>query len=250
MTAGLPRHLAIIMDGNGRWAERLGRPRIFGHIRGSSRVRELIREVDRLGIPALTLYAFSSENWARPQDEVSTLMRLLLKWLVREQKEMMRKNIRFRAIGEIEKLPVNVREVVLQTMEMSKKNTGLQFSLALSYGSRDEIMRAVKKIAVRVSAGELKVDAIEASDFERELYACELGDPDLLIRTSGEQRISNFMLWQLAYTEFYFTEVMWPDFSKKELHRAFESYAGRERRFGNVNTPRSIATEATYEFQS
>lgn len=232
----LPRHLAIIMDGNGRWAEARKRPRVFGHIRGSSRVRELIREVDRLEIKALTLYAFSSENWARPQDEVGTLMRLLKKWLLREQREMMRSNIRFRAIGEISKLPAEVLEIVRQTMEMSKNNTGLQFSLALSYGSRDEILRATKALAARVASGEIKAEAIDAAMFEQELYTSEIGDPDLLIRTSGERRVSNFMLWQLAYTEFHFTETMWPDFDREELHRAFAVYASRERRFGKTGS--------------
>lgn len=238
----LPRHVSIIMDGNGRWAECRGKPRIYGHIRGASRVRELIRETHRLGIHALTLYAFSTENWNRPADEVGTLMRLLLKWLSRERREMMRNNIRFRALGSVERLPAEVLAVVRETEEMSRGNTGLQFSLALSYGGREEILCATRRLARRAARGELDPAAIDQKAFSRELYSAEIGDPDLLIRTSGEQRVSNFMLWQLAYTELHFVESFWPDFTAEHFHEALQSYASRERRFGLVKPKAKEAT--------
>lgn len=227
-----PKHIAIIMDGNGRWAERRGRPRIFGHIRGCGRVREIIREADRNGVKALTLYAFSSENWGRPEDEVSVLMRLLYKWLIRERKELMEKNIRFRAIGNINKLPGTVQKMVLETTKISLSNTGMQLTLALSYGGRDELVQAVQRVAKKVVAGELAPEMINEQVFSDELSTADIGDPDLLIRTSGEQRISNFLLWQLAYAELYFTDTMWPDFKPSDLRRAIDSYSRRQRRFG------------------
>lgn len=227
-----PRHIAIIMDGNGRWAERRGRPRIVGHVRGCGRVREIIREADRLGVKVLTLYAFSSENWGRPADEVGVLMRLLYKWLVRERKELMEKNIRFRSIGAIDRLPSVVQKLVRETEEVSANNTGLQVTLALSYGGRDEILAVTKRLAKKVSSGELSAEDINEGLFSDELFTTEIGDPDLLIRTSGEQRISNFLLWQLAYAELYFTDTMWPDFKASDLRLAIDSYMRRQRRFG------------------
>lgn len=227
-----PRHIAIIMDGNGRWAERRGRPRIFGHVRGCGRVREIIREADRLGVKVLTLYAFSSENWGRPAEEVGVLMRLLYKWLIRERKELMEKNIRFRSIGGIDKLPSVVQKLVRETEEISANNTGLQVTLALSYGGRDEILAAAKRLAGKVASGEMSVDDIGEAAFSDELFTIDIGDPDLLIRTSGEQRISNFLLWQLAYAELYFTDTMWPDFKASDLRLAIDSYMRRQRRFG------------------
>lgn len=227
-----PKHIAIIMDGNGRWAERRGRPRIIGHVKGCGRVREIIRESDRLGVKALTLYAFSSENWGRPLDEVNVLMRLLLKWLIRERKELMEKNIRFRAIGSIERMPATIQKHVRETEAVSANNTGLQVTLALSYSGRDEIVTAAQRLTQRVLSGDMAIGDINESTFSDEMWTTEIGDPDLLIRTSGEQRISNFLLWQLAYAELYFTDKMWPDFNASDLRLAIDSFARRQRRFG------------------
>ena len=227
-----PKHIAIIMDGNGRWAERRMRPRIIGHVKGCGRVREIIRESDRLGVKALTLYAFSSENWGRPLDEVNVLMRLLLKWLIRERKELMQKNIRFRAIGSIDRLPETIQKHVRETEEISANNTGLQVTLALSYSGRDEIVTAAQRLAQRVLSGELASHEINEATFSDEMWTTDIGDPDLLIRTSGEQRISNFLLWQLAYSELYFTDKMWPDFKASDLRLAIDSFTRRQRRFG------------------
>ena len=232
MSVLIPSHVAIIMDGNGRWAERRGKPRFFGHVRGCSTVREIIRESDRLGLKALTLYAFSSENWKRPKEEVFLLMKLLKKWLIRERKEILEKNIKFRAIGSLEKLPEWVRSLVLETMEISKHHTGLQVTLALSYGSRDEIINTTKTFAEKVKSGALSLDEITEEMFSEQLSTFEMGDPDLLIRTSGEHRISNFLLWQLAYSEFYFTDLFWPEFTPSEFRKAIDAFGRRERRFG------------------
>ncbi|MBI3555393.1 MAG: isoprenyl transferase [Deltaproteobacteria bacterium] len=227
-----PKHVAIIMDGNGRWAERRGRPRIFGHVRGCARVRDIIREADRQGVKALTLYAFSSENWGRPSVEVSVLMRLLYKWLIRERREMMDKSIRLRAIGAVDRLPESVRKMLTESIGMSKDNTGLQLTLAVSYSGRDELTQVAQRLARRVAAGELAADDIGEHHFAEELSTAPVGDPDLLIRTSGEQRISNFLLWQMAYTELYFTDTMWPDFKPSDLRMAIDSFTRRQRRFG------------------
>lgn len=227
-----PKHIAIIMDGNGRWAERRGRPRIFGHVRGCARVRDIIRAADKEGVKALTLYAFSNENWGRPTEEVSVLMRLLYKWLLRERREMMEKNIRLRSIGNIERLPEFVRDMVQKTVEMSRGNTGLQLNIAVSYGGRDELVRATRRLASRVASGDIQPADISEELLSSELYTSEVGDPDLLIRTSGEQRVSNFLLWQIAYSEIYFTDTMWPDFKASDLRRAIDAYSRRQRRFG------------------
>lgn len=227
-----PKHIAIIMDGNGRWAQRHSRPRIYGHVKGCGRVREIIREASNQGVKALTLYAFSSENWGRPEDEVRILMQLLHKWLVRQQKELSDRNIRFRAIGKTELLPKEVYAMVKKTEEFSKHHTGLQLTLALSYSSRDEMIEAVRKLATRAAQGEIDPRAISEKDFSEQLYTEAIGDPDLLIRTSGELRVSNFLLWQMAYTEFYFTDTMWPDFKVSDFKKALDAYASRERRFG------------------
>ncbi|MEW6057161.1 MAG: isoprenyl transferase [Bdellovibrionota bacterium] len=228
----VPRHVAIIMDGNGRWAERRGRPRIFGHIRGCGRVREIIREADRQGVKVLTLYAFSNENWGRPVEEVSVLMRLLYKWLHRERQELLEKNIRFRAIGMVERLPTSIRKLVAETEEISSQNSGMQVTLALSYSAREELVHVAQRLARKALSGEILPEEISEQSFSDELSTLEIGDPDLLIRTSGEQRISNFLLWQMAYTELYFTDTMWPDFRPADFRRALDSFARRQRRFG------------------
>jgi undecaprenyl diphosphate synthase len=228
----VPKHVAIIMDGNGRWAERRNRPRVFGHIRGCGRVREIIREADKQGIKALTLYAFSSENWGRPLAEVEILMRLLYKWLIRERRELLEKNVRFRAIGSLQRLPEVIQKLVRETEEISRENTGLAVTLALSYGGRDELVAAAQKLASKAASGELAPNEITEQVVADTLLTSEIGDPDLLIRTSGEQRISNFLLWQLAYSELYFTDTMWPDFKAADLRQAIDSYIRRQRRFG------------------
>lgn len=228
----IPQHLAIIMDGNGRWAEQRQLPRIFGHQQGVETVREVVKECRALGIPHLTLYAFSSENWGRPAAEVAALMELLGLFLAQELETLMNEDIRLRVIGNIALLPVAVRQVLEDTIERTAGNRRLVLTLALSYGARDEILRAVQALATEVEGGELSVAEIDEQRFSAALDTAGLPDPDLLIRTSGEMRISNFLLWQLAYAELYFTEVLWPDFSAEELRRALDAFAARQRRFG------------------
>ncbi|PLX85090.1 MAG: isoprenyl transferase [Desulfuromonas sp.] len=227
-----PQHLAIIMDGNGRWAEQRRLPRIAGHRRGVETVQEIVKECRSLGIPHLTLYAFSSENWGRPHDEVGALMELLGLFLKRELQTMLANDIRLKVIGEVGRLPGKVREILEQTVSRTAANSGMVLTLALSYGARNELLRAVRDVAEEVRAGRVEPEAIDESCFAGHLDTAELPDPDFLIRTSGEMRISNFLLWQLAYAELYFTEALWPDFSSRELHRALEEFGRRQRRFG------------------
>jgi undecaprenyl diphosphate synthase len=228
----IPQHLAIIMDGNGRWAEQRQLPRIFGHRQGVETVRAVVKECRALGIPHLTLYAFSSENWGRPAAEVAALMELLGLFLAQELETLMAEDIRLRVIGNTALLPPEVLQVLEGTIQRTAGNCRLVLTLALSYGSRDEILRAVKDLAVKVEVGELAVSEIDEQRFSASLDTSGLPDPDLLIRTSGEMRISNFLLWQLAYAELYFTEVLWPDFSADELRLALEAFSARQRRFG------------------
>jgi undecaprenyl diphosphate synthase len=228
----LPRHLAIIMDGNGRWAEQRGLPRIIGHHRGVEAVKTVVQECRSLGIDYLTLYAFSSENWGRPADEVNALMGLLCRYLESELQQMLERGLRLQVIGETARLPSQARQVLEQVMARTAANDGMVLTLALSYGARDEIVRAVRTLTAEVLAGRQVPGAIDEALLSNCLDTCDQPDPDLLIRTSGEMRISNFLLWQLAYTELYFTEVLWPDFDAAELHRALAEYAGRQRRFG------------------
>ncbi len=228
----LPRHLAIIMDGNGRWAEQRGLPRIVGHRRGVEAVKAIVRECRELGIGYLTLYAFSSENWRRPADEVSALMGLLCRYLQSELETMLARRIRLNVIGETGRLPREARDVLLRTVESTRGNDGMILTLALSYGARDELVRAARRLAEETTAGRLLPEAIDEQLLAGALDTAGLPDPDLLVRTSGEMRISNFLLWQLAYTELYFTEVLWPDFGAEELHRALQEYGRRQRRFG------------------
>jgi undecaprenyl diphosphate synthase len=228
----LPEHIAIIMDGNGRWAKQRRLPRISGHKVGMDSVREIITFSREIGIKVLTLYAFSQENWKRPQSEVSALMRLLQEYLRKELKTMIEKGIRFRAIGETEKLPPKAQEIINNAIEKTSENKDLILNVALSYGGRSEIVEAVKKVLTDIENGKVSVDGLDETIFENYLNTSGLPDPDLLIRTSGEKRISNFLLWQSAYTEFYFTDTLWPDFRKKDMLLAILDYQQRERRFG------------------
>jgi undecaprenyl diphosphate synthase len=230
----LPRNLAIIMDGNGRWAKRRGRIRVKGHEEGINSVREVTRECARLRMESLTLYAFSVENWKRPRREIDALMRLLRRFLVDERDEIMEQDIRFTAIGRLDDLPRAVRKELATTREMSAGNRGMTLCLALSYGGRTEILDATSRIIADVRSGAIDGDALDAEAFRRYLYAPEIPDPDLLIRTAGEMRVSNFLLWQISYSELWVTPVCWPDFRKPHLHEALEAYASRERRFGAV----------------
>ncbi len=235
MTAPLPRHVAIIMDGNGRWAQARGLPRVRGHEQGAQSVRKITRMARKLGIEALTLYSFSTENWKRPRDEVTALMKLLHRYLKEERQEMLDNHIRLCAIGELERLPRFVRAALDTVMKLTDgPGTKMTLNLALSYGSRAEMLGAVRDIAQRVQRGELSPDAITEDTFARHLHTAHLPDPDLLIRTSGELRLSNFMLWQLAYTEIYVTDVAWPDFGEREFREALDAYGRRQRRFGKT----------------
>ena len=231
----LPTHLAIIMDGNGRWAKMRGEHRIVGHQNGVEAVRSTVEVSAELGISYLTLYAFSTENWNRPQDEVLGLMSLLVEAIENETPTLMKNNVRLQAIGDLESLPLEVREKLQGTISNTSKNTGLTLVLALSYSSRWEIVNAVKNIANQVKNGELSPDEIDFDSFSNELTTRGIPDPELLIRTSGENRISNFLLWQIAYSELYFTELFWPDFDKEELYKALLNYQNRERRFGKTS---------------
>lgn len=233
----IPKHLAIIMDGNGRWAERRHHPRVFGHVRGASRVRDIVKESSQLGIKALTLYTFSTENWQRPESELKVLWKLLKRYLAKERDELNRQNVRLRVIGEIDRLGPDVREVLDPTINALSKNTGLQLTLALSYGSRREIMEGMKQFARDCVAKKESPESLDEAKVAGYLWTAQLGElseVDLIIRTSGEQRISNYLLWQAAYAELVFTDVCWPDFSPIELRKAIEIYSLRDRRFGGI----------------
>ena len=230
----LPRHVAIIMDGNGRWAKRRNWPRIRGHEVGATNVRKIVTHCARLGLEALTLYSFSTENWKRPQDEVDFLMDLYVKHLIAERDTIMNNNVRFIHVGRREGLPDDVLAEMDRTTEMSRDNSGLKLCLALNYGSRDELVDAVRDIARDVQAKRLDPSDINEQLISDSLYTAGLPDPDLLIRTAGERRISNFLLWQISYAELYIAEKAWPDFQEEELNAALRDFAGRERRFGGV----------------
>ena len=231
----LPKHLAIIMDGNGRWAKQKGFLRVFGQENGIKSVRSTVETCAKLGVENLTLYAFSTENWNRPKIEVDTLMKLLVSSLKKELKTLQSNNIKLNAIGNLDNLPTGVRKELTEVIEKTKANTRMTLTLALSYGARDEIINAVKIISEKVKNNIISVDAIEESIINQHLYTQNMPDVDLVIRTSGEHRISNFLLWQIAYAEFYFTDVLWPDFNEEELHKALLSYQKRERRFGKTS---------------
>jgi undecaprenyl diphosphate synthase len=232
--ANLPRHIAIIMDGNGRWAKQRSLPRFAGHREGINSVREITRVCGEIGIKHLTLYTFSKENWARPKTEVSALMKLLLTSIRKEIKNLDKNNVKLTTIGAFQDLPKSARKRIEEGIELTKNNTGLNLNLALSYGSRQEIMQAIQHIAKMVDSGKLKVADINQEQFEKLLYTNKMPDPDLLIRTGGEYRVSNFLLWQIAYTEIYVTNTYWPAFREKELLEAIVEFQSRERRFGVV----------------
>lgn len=230
----LPAHVAIIMDGNGRWAKKRLLNRINGHEKGSDTVRTVVRTCRQIGISYLTLYAFSTENWQRPKTEVEALMALLKNFLHSEQKEMVENDIRLRVIGQVDRLPEKVREALHQTMSATKDNTAMTLILALSYGGRAEIIRMVQEVAKLIKQGEIDPNAVTAELIADHLYTRDIPDPDLLIRTSGEMRISNFLLWQIAYTEIFVTPTLWPDFSRDELLEILKDYQSRDRRYGKV----------------
>ncbi len=231
----LPSHVAIIMDGNGRWAQQRGLDRIFGHQQGVNAVREIIETAAELQIRFLTLYAFSTENWGRPDEEVSALMGIMIQSLSNETETLLKNNIRLIAIGDMERLSNDVRQRLFETLKLTSVSTGLNLIIALSYSSRWEITMAARKISADAKNGILNPDSINEEDFEKYLNTNGIPDPELMIRTSGELRISNFLLWQLAYTELYFTEILWPDFGKNDFYNAIIDFQKRERRFGKTS---------------
>mgnify|MGYP001174814471 FL=1 len=231
----VPHHLAVIMDGNGRWAKRRNKNRVFGHSKGINAVRKIVEESVRLKIKYLTLYAFSAENWNRPEEEISILMQLLLKSLKNEFKKFVKNKIKLNVVGNISLLPKSVKEELSYVLKETSKNKQLVLTLALSYSGREEIQNALKKICAKVKNNIIPIEKIDQSTINEHLYTENLPDVDLLIRTSGEKRISNFLLWKIAYAELYFSEVLWPDFNEKNLHEAILNYQNRERRFGKTS---------------
>jgi len=231
----IPKHVAMIMDGNGRWAKLRGKPRVFGHKNGVKAVREVINAAGNAGVKALTLYAFSTENWNRPKAEVKTLMTLLLSSLKNEAKELVKNNIKLQIIGNQESLPKSVLKGLNKVIELTKNNDALTLTIALSYGSRQEIVNAFKNISKKIVNNQLSIKEIDENIINNHLYTFTLPDVDLMIRTSGEKRISNFLLWQIAYAELHFTDVLWPDFTKNDFYNAILEYQNRERRFGKTS---------------
>jgi undecaprenyl diphosphate synthase len=230
----IPKHIAIIMDGNGRWATSHNLPRLAGHREGIKSVREIVRICGEIGIEYLTLYTFSSENWNRPVKEVSSIMKLLFSTIKKEVQNLHKNNVRLLAIGKLDDLPQKSYQEIMEGINKTKENTGLNLILALSYGSRQELLRAVRRIVDRSKIDKIKIDEINEDMISKELYTSEIPDPDLLIRTGGENRISNFLLWQSAYTEFYMVDIFWPEFREKELINSIEDYQARQRRFGRT----------------
>lgn len=230
----VPQHIAIILDGNGRWAKKKGMPRNYGHAQGSKNVERICEDAYKLGVKYLTVYAFSTENWKRPKDEVEALMNLLRNYMKTCLKTAEKNRMRVRVIGDKTALAEDIRVRIEELEEATKNNDGLNFQIALNYGSRDEMIRAMRRMCEDYKTGVIGENQIDESMFESYLDTHDIPDPDLMIRTSGEQRLSNYLLWQLAYSEFYFTDVLWPDFSKEELVKAIEYYNGRDRRFGGV----------------
>jgi undecaprenyl diphosphate synthase len=231
----MPRHIAVIMDGNGRWARQRNLPRIEGHRRGVASVRRTTEECARLGIEQLTLYCLSSENWKRPQAELDFLMHLLEQYMVEERSVLLDENIQLHVIGRREGIAADVLAAVDKTIELTRTNTGMRLCLAINYGSRAEIVDAVRAVARRVESGELSIEAIDEQTISDHLYTAGMRDPDLLIRTAGEMRISNYLLWQISYSEIWITTRCWPEFQEADLHQAIRDYAARDRRFGGLN---------------
>lgn len=231
----MPRHVAIIMDGNGRWAKERGLPRVEGHRKGVDAVRNITRVAGRAGVDFLTLYSFSSENWSRPDSEISELFGLLRLFIRKNLAELHQNNVRILVIGDEDRVPDDILRLIGEAVDLTKTNTGLSLVIAFNYGARGEITKAVQKIAAAVRDGRLAVEDIDADLLERNLHTCAIPDPDLIIRTSGEQRLSNFLLWQAAYSEFVFTPCYWPDFDEAAFYEAIDEYLGRERRFGAVS---------------
>ncbi len=238
----VPRHVAIIMDGNGRWAQARGLPRVAGHEAGADTVREIVRACRRMGVSVLTLYSFSTENWRRPEDEVQALMALLARFLEGEEDELRTNGVRLSAIGQVERLPAHVVSLIDHVAEVTAGNQGLHLQLALSYGGRQEIVHAARRLAVEVAAGRLAPEAIDEAALAAQLWTAGVPDPDLILRTSGEVRLSNFLLWQAAYSEIIVTDVAWPDFTVADLEAAFSTYGRRERRFGQTGAQVSGGT--------
>ena len=230
----IPQHIAIILDGNGRWAKKKGMPRNYGHAQGSKNVERICEDAYRLGVKYLTVYAFSTENWKRPKDEVDALMNLLRNYMKTCLKTAEKNRMRVRVLGDKTALDEDIQSRIAELEEATKNNDGLNFQIALNYGSRDEMLRAMKRMYADCKNGAIDVNEIDEALFEQYLDTHDIPDPDLMIRTSGEQRLSNYLLWQLAYSEFYFTDVLWPDFTKEELVKAIEYFNGRDRRFGGV----------------
>lgn len=230
----LPQHIAIIMDGNGRWAKQKGLPRIEGHRRGANTLKEILRYCKDLGIKTLTVYAFSTENWGRPHTEVNFLMSLFEKLLEKELQEMQAEEVCINFIGDLSPLPESLRQQMTHSMTNTKNNQGIYFNVAINYGSRQEMVKACQHLAQKVQQGKLSPEAIDEKLISQSLYTAANPDPDLLIRTSGEMRLSNFLLWQLAYTEIYVTDILWPDFSKEQFDRALQAYQQRDRRYGKI----------------
>jgi len=234
-TANLPQHVAIIMDGNGRWAKKKGKLRVFGHRNGVAAVRDTVEGAAELGIKHMTMYAFSTENWNRPKREVAALMKLLVSTINKETKTLMKNNIRLSATGDLKTLPSDCYNELMETMDNTAQNTRMQLNLALSYSSRWEIVDAVKNIVKDVKEKSLDINSVDETLFSKYLSSSSSPDPELLIRTSGEYRVSNFLLWQIAYAELYFTDTLWPDFRREDLYKAILDYQGRERRFGKTS---------------
>lgn len=230
----LPQHVAVIMDGNGRWAKRRGLPRIEGHRRGVDALKDLVRCSHDWGVKALTAYAFSTENWKRPHEEVDFLMMLFERVLIRELEEMIQQNVRIQFVGNLAVLPRSLQSQIERATQATEHNCGILFTIAANYGGREEILQACRGIATKVQQGQIQPEEINEALFSQHLYTANLGDPDLLIRTSGEMRLSNFLLWQMAYAEIYITEALWPDFDRTEFHQALSAYQKRDRRFGKV----------------
>lgn len=230
----IPKHIAIIMDGNGRWAKKRKLPRTMGHKAGVETIRRVLKEADRLGVKYMTLYAFSTENWKRPKDEVNALMKLLIQYLKQEINELHKNGVKINVLGDISRLPIECQKEIKSSVEKTKNNTGITMNIALNYGGRDEIIRATKLIVEDVLNGNINLEDINDGIFEKHLYTKDIPDPDIIIRPSGEQRLSNFLLWQCAYSEFWYSDICWPDFKEEDLRRAIYDFQNRDRRFGGI----------------